>query len=232
MSGGKATLYGVGVGPGDPELLTLKAVRIIERCEAIAVPRTSRGATVALDIVRGAVNLEGKEIVYLDFAMSRDPSVVEEGHRVAAKRIVAQLEQGRDVAMLNLGDVSIFATYSRMKAMVEEAGYPTSRIPGVPSFCAAAAVLDCDLTPRMDAPLHIVPAGWGDLSGALALDGTKVVMKAGSDLPALKKLLKQMGSYEKASLVCDCGLPGQSVSRSLDDAEDEGSYFATMVVHP
>lgn len=228
----KATLYGVGVGPGDPELLTLKAVRTIERCGAIAVPRTSRGATVALDIVRGAVDLEGKTIVYLDFAMSRDPQVVEEGHRCAAGLIVEQLEQGRDVAMLNLGDVSIYATYSRMKDLVEAAGYPTSRVPGVPSFCAAAAALDCDLTPRMDAPLHIVPAGWGDLSGALALDGAKIVMKAGGDLPALKELLRRMGCYEKASLVRNCGLPGQSISRSLDDAEDEGSYFATMVVHP
>lgn len=229
---GRATLYGVGVGPGDPELLTLKAVRIIEQCEAIAVPRTSRGATVALDIVRGAVNLEGKTIVYLDFVMSRDPHVVAEGHRKAAGLIVEQLRQGRDVAMLNLGDVSIYATYSRMKELVEEAGYSTCRVPGVPSFCAAAAVLDCDLTPRMDAPLHIVPAGWGDLSGALALEGTKIVMKAGSDLPALKQLLRQAGSYEKASLVRNCGLPGQIVCRSLDDAEDEGSYFATMVVHP
>ena len=87
---GRATLYGVGVGPGDPELLTLKAVRIIEQCEAIAVPRTSRGATVALDIVRGAVNLEGKTIVYLDFVMSRDPHVVAEGHRKAAGLIVEQ----------------------------------------------------------------------------------------------------------------------------------------------
>lgn len=134
--------------------------------------------------------------------------------------------------MLNLGDVSIYATYSRMKELVEEAGYPTCRVPGVPSFCAAAAVLDCDLTPRMDAPLHIVPAGWGDLPGALALEGTKIVMKAGSDLPALKQLLRQAGCYEKASLVRNCGLPGQIVCRSLDDAEDEGSYFATMVVHP
>ena len=88
---GRATLYGVGVGPGDPELLTLKAVRIIEQCEAIAVPRTSRGATVALDIVRGAVDLEGKTIVYLDFVMSRDPHVVAEGHRKAAGLIVEQL---------------------------------------------------------------------------------------------------------------------------------------------
>lgn len=226
----KPMLFGVGVGPGDPELLTLKAVRTIERCEAIAVPRTARGATVALDIVRGAVDLAGKEIVYLDFVMSRDPKVVAQGHCDAADKIVAQLERGRDVAMLNLGDVSIYATYSRMKELVEEAGYSTCRIPGVPSFCAAAALLDVDLTPRMSAPLHIVPAGWGDLSGALQLEGTKVVMKAGSDLPALKEELRRTGRYEDAMLVRNCGLPGQSVAYSLDDAEDEGSYFATMVV--
>lgn len=230
--GDKAMFYGVGVGPGDPELLTLKAVRAIERCQAIAVPRTARGATVALDIVRGAVDLSGKEIVYLDFVMSRDPEVVRKGHEIAAAQVVEQLEMGRDVAMLNLGDVSIYATYSRMKELVEQAGFPTCRIPGVPSFCAAAALLDVDLTPRMDAPLHIVPAGWSDLSGALALEGTKVVMKAGSDLPALKEELRQAGCYEKAMLVRNCGLPGESAALSLDDAPDEGSYFATMVVRP
>lgn len=227
-----AVLYGVGVGPGDPELLTLKAVRIIQSCPVIAVPRTARGATVALDIVQGAVDLSGKTLVYLDFVMSRDPQVVADGHKAAAGLIVQHLGRGSDVAMLNLGDVSIYATYSRMKELVEQAGFTTCRIPGVPSFCAAAAALDADLTPRMDAPLHIVPAGWGDLSGALALEGTKVVMKAASALPKLKEELKAAGCYEKASLVRNCGLPGQSIAHSLDEAEDAGSYFATMVVRP
>ena len=228
----KGVFYSVGVGPGDPELITLKAVRTLERCPVVAAPQTKNGEMLALSIARQAVSLEGKTVVPLHFTMSRDKAQQHAAHLAAAQALRPHLDAGRDVAMLNLGDVSIYATYSRMKELVEEAGYPTCRVPGVPSFCAAAAVLDCDLTPRMDAPLHIVPAGWGDLSGALALEGTKIVMKAGSDLPALKQLLRQAGSYEKASLVRNCGLPGQTVCRSLDDAEDEGSYFATMVVHP
>ena len=70
------TFYGVGVGPGDPELLTLKALRTLEHCPVIAAPRTRSGEMLALDIVRQAISLEGKTILPLDFTMSRDPAVL------------------------------------------------------------------------------------------------------------------------------------------------------------
>ena len=228
----KGVLYGVGTGPGDPELLTIKAVRTIESCPVIAAPQTADGVMVALDIVRGAVDLTGKTVIPVRFSMTRDAERRAAEHASLVRELVAHLDAVRDVALLNLGDPSIYATFQRIAPDVRARGFEARAIPGVPSFCAAAALLDVDLTPRMDAPLHIVPAGWSDLSGALALEGTKVVMKAGSDLPALKEELRQAGCYEKAMLVRNCGLPGESAALSLDDAPDEGSYFATMVVRP
>ncbi len=68
----KGVLYGVGTGPGDPELLTIKAVRTIESCPVIAAPQTADGAMVALDIVRGAVDLTGKTVIPVRFSMTRD----------------------------------------------------------------------------------------------------------------------------------------------------------------
>ena len=74
------TFYGVSVGPGDPELMTLKAVRCLERCPVIAAPQTSGGQMLALDIAKGAVDLSGKTILPLHFAMSRDPAVLRASH--------------------------------------------------------------------------------------------------------------------------------------------------------
>ena len=104
------TFYAVGVGPGDPELMTRKACRILENCPVIAAPRTASGEMLALEIARGAVDLTGKEILPLEFAMARQISARKAGYRKAAERIATVLETGRDVAMVNLGDVSIYAT--------------------------------------------------------------------------------------------------------------------------
>ena len=132
--------------------------------------------------------------------------------------------------MPNIGDASIYATYTYLKAIVEEAGYPCPVIPGVPSFCAVAATLGQNLTPRMDTPLHIIPAGFEDLEGALAMEGTKVIMKAGKPLSRIKELLRSTGQYEKASLVENCGLESERIARTLDEASDKGAYFTTMIV--
>lgn len=223
-------LYGVGIGPGDPELLTLKAVRIIDQCPVIAAPQTESGARLALDIVTGAVDVKDKRILPLCFAMSRDKELMKKNHQKAAQDVIGELEKGNNVAMLNLGDVSIYSTFSYIKAYVQAAGYQTVMIPGVPSFCAVAAVLDENLTPKMDTPLHIVPAGFAEMSEALKLPGTKVIMKAGKPLAQIKNVLKKEGLYEKTSLVQNCGLPDEKVAHGLDEADENGGYFTTMVV--
>lgn len=227
-----AVFYGVGVGPGDPELITLKAIRTIESCSVIASPQTSGGGMMALDIARQTVSLEGKEILPLHFVMSRDKEELRRSHADAAQKIMYHLDAGQSVAMLNIGDVSIYATYSYMEQIIKSAGYHCQKIPGVPSFCAVAATLGENLTPQMDTPLHIVPAGFDDLEEVLGYHGAKVIMKAGKPLEQVKKTLREVGQYEKASLVQNCGLPDQCVAHTLDEAEENGGYFTTMVIRP
>ena len=86
----KGTFYGVGVGPGDPELITLKAVRAIERCPVIAAPETRGEKTLALDIARGVVDLTGKTILRMQFLMTRDKQALEESHRRQARQIIPE----------------------------------------------------------------------------------------------------------------------------------------------
>ncbi len=225
----KGIFYGVGVGPGDPELLTLKALRIIERCPVIAAPETRGEKTLALDIVRQAVNLEGKTILLLQFLMTRDKQALDQSHRRQAEKIMDYLKRGQDVAMLNLGDVSIYSTFSYLLEIVKQAGFEVRASPGVPSFCAVGALLQQSLT-EMSLPLHIIPAGCSGLEQSLALPGGKVLMKTGKALPQVRQALREQGLYEKASLVQNCGLPDQKICRSLDEAEDGVGYFTNIVV--
>ena len=225
----QGVFYGVGVGPGDPELLTVKALKTLEHCPVIAAPRTRSGETLALDIVRQAVSLEGKTILPLDFTMSRDPAVLRQSRLRAAEAIAAHLSAGRDTAMLNLGDVSIYATFGYLMDILTDRGYEAAMVPGVPSFCAVAARLGTSLT-TVSSPLHILPASGDALARQLDLPGTKVLMKSGRQLPRVAEALGQRGLLEKAAMVRDCGLPTEQVCRDLTHLPEDTGYFATVIV--
>lgn len=226
----KGTLYGVSVGPGDPELMTLKAVRCIEQCPVLAAPQTAAGRMLALDIAKGAVDVSGKTILPLHFAMSRDPEVLKASHAAAADAVRAHLDAGRDVALLNLGDVSIYATYGYLEEILTAQGYAAVRIAGVPSFCAAAARLGQSLTGGMEQPLTIAPGR--HVEQVLAAPGAKVLMKTGRRLPKTLDALRERGLLANSAMVCNCGLPDEAVFPALTDydpAQDAG-YFATILV--
>ena len=228
----KGTFYGVSVGPGNPELLTLQAVRLIRQCPVLAAPQTSSGQMLALDIARSALGeeLAGKTIVPLHFAMSRDPAVLAASHEQAAQAVRPFLDAGQDVAMLNIGDVSIYATFGYLQKLLQADGYATAMAAGVPSFCAAAARLNVPLTGGMDTPLTIAPGGWTGC--VLETPGTKVLMKSGRQLPALLDTLEQAGKLKNSALVCNCGLPDECIypDLSLERPRAQAGYFATVLV--
>ena len=222
-------LYGVSVGPGDPELLTLKAVKTLTACPVIATPRTAGEKTLALDIAAGAVDLGGKEILELDFPMTRDHEALRQSHRLAADALAARLDRGQDVAMVNLGDVSVYSTFAYLMTLLKGDGYEVVMIPGVTSFCAVAAALGESLT-TLHQPIHIFPASSGPTGEALALRGTKVLMKTGKSMPEVRAAIEAAGLRDKAMLEQNCGLPGEKVCKRLDEASDDISYFTTIIV--
>ncbi|MBQ3473451.1 MAG: hypothetical protein IJH35_05245 [Methanobrevibacter sp.] len=97
----KGTLYGVSIGPGEPELITLKALNIISNSKYIATPHTGTGDSLALSIVSQAIDLSDKEIMKLEFPMTKDKDILSKSHQVAADAIAEVLDTGNDVAMLN-----------------------------------------------------------------------------------------------------------------------------------
>ena len=221
-------LFGVSVGPGDPELMTLAAVRVIRECPVIAAPETKGDKTLALDIVRGAMDVSGKEILSIAFPMSRDKAVVEVNYDRIAAQLAARLAAGDDIALINLGDVSVYSTFSYIAERVAVRGFGVAVVPGVTSFCAVSAKLGVPLV-QYDETLHIVP-GSADLDAALALPGTKVLMKSGRGLGELVRRLEKKGLLQNASMIQNCGLANERVCRTIDPAEDSGDYYTTMIV--
>ncbi len=225
----KGRFYGVGVGPGDPGLVTLRAAEVIRACPVLAVPASGGERQLALEIARQAVpEAAEKELLLLDFPMIHDKARLRQSHDAAAAQVLAVLDTGRDVAMLNLGDPSLYATYSSIQERVLAAGgYEVITVPGVPSFCAVAARLNRSLT-KPHLPVHIIPGGYPGVEEALAAPGTKVLMKAGKEAARVQALLE--GRPHTARMVTDCGLPTEEVWEDLSQVEGARGYFSTILI--
>lgn len=224
MSG---TLYGISTGPGDPELITLKAVRIIEQCRTIAVPRTKGENTLALSIAEKSVNLRGKNILYLDFPMTSDKEKACDNYDRIAEMLCAELENN-DIALLNLGDVGIYSTFSNIAERVTSAGYTAEFVSGVTSFSAASSLFGIPLVSK-DEALTVIPYSNQELPDILRSPGTKVIMKTGSHAGELISLLRNMDLLEYTYIAENCGLHDERILKGTEPPEDFG-YFTVFIV--
>lgn len=224
MSG---TLYGVGVGPGDPRLLTFLAAETIEKCPVIAVPADGKEHAVSYRIACGAVKgIEKKECLNLSTPMTKDRKVLEENYERAAGRIIEKLEEGKDVAYLTLGDPTIYSTYIYIHRIVRKLGYKACIVNGIPSFCAVAASLGESLADRSE-QLHIIPSSY-DIEEAVELKGSKVLMKAASRISDVKQTLLEHGM--EGTMVENCGMPEENVYRRVEDMPKRASYYSIVLV--
>ena len=223
----RGTLYGVGVGPGDPELLTLKAVRILREADVIAVPDKGSGEKTAFRIVQEYV--ADKTILTCVTPMVRDQAVLDAAHDQIAADICALLEDGKNVAFITLGDPTVYATYMYIHRRVLSRGYEAVLVPGVPSFCAVAARLNTSLCEQSQR-LLIVPASHKDMEDCLNVDANLVFMKAGREIGALKEKLAEHGLLEHASLVANCGMEGEQVWEHFADMPENTGYFSVVLV--
>jgi precorrin-2/cobalt-factor-2 C20-methyltransferase len=224
MSRGK--IYGVGVGPGDPELMTLKAVRIIKENSLIAVPGKEPKESVAYKIARGAVpELENKELIAVNMPMVKDMELLKAEHKKGAAFLETYLDQGRNIVYLTLGDPTIYCTFSYLQHILEADGYEVELISGIPSFCAAAARLNLPLA-EWDEPLHIVPAVH-KTNDELNQSGNYVLMKSASHMKEVKELLIKSG--RRVNAVIDCGMESEKVYRSAADIPDDAGYFSLII---
>lgn len=223
----RGVLYGVGVGPGDPELLTRKAERILRSSPVLAVPDKGSGSKTAMGIIGELA--QGKELIDCAAPMVRDEAVLDAAYEDNANKVCAALDQGKDVAFITLGDPTVYSTYIYLHRKVVGRGYEARIIPGVPSFCAAAARLGEPLCEKAER-LMIVPASHGTVEDCLSLDANLVFMKAGREIGALKETLRAHGMLDRAGLVANCGLEGELVCPHLADLPEDTGYFSVVLV--
>ena len=223
-------LYGVGVGPGDPELLTLKALRLIKENEVIAVPGKDIRASVAYQIVKGAYeDLDKKTLIPVAMPMTKDPQVLKANHDKAADQVEDYLKKGKNVVFLTLGDTTVYSTYLYVHKRILERGYEAEIVSGITSFCAVAARLNMGLV-EADQPLHVIPATYKaqEMDEILQLPGTKVLMKTGKKMKQVKESIEKSG--QKAVMIENCGMPSEKIYRSAEEIPEDSGYYSLIIV--
>ena len=223
-------LYGVGVGPGDPELLTLKALRLIKDNEVIAVPGKEIQASVAYQIVKRAYEeLDEKTLIPVAMPMTKDPQVLKANHDKAADQVESYLKEGKNVVFLTLGDTTVYSTYLYVHKRILERGYEAEIVSGITSFCAVAARLNMGLV-EADQPLHVIPATYKaqEMDEILKLPGTKVLMKTGKKMKQVKESIEKSG--QKAVMIENCGMPSEKIYRSVEEIPEDSGYYSLIIV--
>jgi precorrin-2/cobalt-factor-2 C20-methyltransferase len=225
------TLYGVGVGPGDPELLTLKAARVIGATQVIVAPISRpNGESLALNTVAGLLQA-GHVVKKLLFPMVKDLEIRERHRAVAAQTILDSLQKGADVAFLTEGDPLIHSTFIYVLQHLPE-GTPVQVVPGVSSITAAAADAQWPLV-NADQRLAVLPATFDDASQLAALASqfdTIVLLKVHSTLDRWIDALADAGLADRAVLVERASMPEARVVRNVLSLRDRQVHYLSMLI--
>ncbi|MGH8563403.1 MAG: precorrin-2 C(20)-methyltransferase [Gammaproteobacteria bacterium] len=231
-----AILYGVGVGPGAPDLITLRAIDTIRRVPVLALPRGSDyGTSKAWEIVQPTIGqIAGQKRLLLTFPMSKDPERLRPAWERAFARIGAELDAGRDVAFLTEGDPSLYSTfiYLQDEARRRWPGVGIEVIPGVSSITAVPAATGVPLADGQER-IAILPGTYGlqDLVDILRRFDTVVLMKIGPELPRIIAALEQEGLLDRAVYVSRATMREQRIVRDLRAiGAERGDCFAMVVV--
>jgi precorrin-2/cobalt-factor-2 C20-methyltransferase len=228
MPAGSGRLYGLGVGPGDPELLTLKALRLLRAVPVVAYPAPDHGDSFARSIVAAWIERHQREIA-IPFPMRPGPPPVEI-YDGAAAALATELDAGHDVALLCQGDPLFYGSFINVFTRV--AGrYPIEIVPGVSSLTAAAAAAAIPLVSREDT-LAVIPATLDEdqIAARLAASDTAVIVKLGRHLPKVRRVLNRIGLLDSAVYVEHATLPTQHIALLSAIESAEAPYFSMILI--
>ena len=228
MSG---TLYGLGIGPGDPELITLKALRRLQAAPVLAYPAPETGDSLARQIVAPHLSGGQREIpIRMPMVAARFPA--REVYDRAAVEIGRELAAGHDVAVLCEGDPFFYGSFMYLFGRMADR-YPVEVIPGVSSLMACAAVLGAPLVARNDV-LTVVPATLeAAVLRARLADGAEAaaIVKVGRHLEKVRGLLRDLGLTDKARYVEHATMASQKILPLEQVGAGEAPYFSMILVH-
>lgn len=228
------TLYGLGVGPGDPELITVKAFRKLKETDVIAYPKKRKGSkSYAHRIVEAYFNPSEKEMLGLVFPMTKDKEILLKKWSETTETVFAELQQGKDVAFVTEGDPLLYSTFIHMMKLMKER-HPEVQIetvPGISSINGAASRLGLPLADG-DEHVAIVPAreDYEEMKKVLLENDCVVFIKVAKVIDFMIPLLKELNLLHKASVVTKVTSEEEIVwnIEELEGAELE--YLTLMVV--
>ncbi|MQM73441.1 MAG: precorrin-2 C(20)-methyltransferase [Eubacteriaceae bacterium] len=230
----KGKLYGIGVGPGDPELLTVKAVRAIESADVIISPTKKMGKpSIALQIAKPYIKPETK-LVVMDFPMlslSAERETLEKQWGENADQIQSMLNWGQNAVFLTLGDPMVYSTYSYVMEFLIDRGMAVETISGVPSFCSLAAHLNLPLT-QGEESLGVVGMTQTEEEVDAVLDAHQniVVMKVSANAKGLAKALRERHLEDHFVMISNIGMDSERVTRDIADLEKKVPYLSTVLI--
>jgi precorrin-2/cobalt-factor-2 C20-methyltransferase len=227
--------YGVGIGPGDPELLTLKAQRVLSSVPVIFVPKakiTDEGLALQI-LLNSVLKGSGAGLKELIFPMSKDPAVLKPAWESAREAILSELRLGRDCAFITLGDTAIYSTYMNVLAELHRAepGLVIQTVAGVSAFSEGAARLNLSLCEKAER-LAVLPclSEVEDMRADLERFDTVVLMKVGRRFGDLRELLRKMDLLKHSHLCLKLGSPGELVTSDLDAVDPEKVTYMSVVI--
>ena len=229
MSG---TLYGLGIGPGDPELITVKALRLLNAAPVIAYPAPEQGESLARSIVAPHLNGGGKKtevVIRMPLVAARFPAGAV--YDRAAEELGGHLEAGRDVAVLCEGDPFFYGSFMYLFGRMAER-FTVEVVPGVSSLTACAAVLGAPLAARNDV-LTVVPAPLDEAALKARLAGAEAVaiIKIGRHFAKVRRVLDELGLIHQARYVEHATMASQRILPLDAVAEEDVPYFSMILVH-
>lgn len=225
MSG---TLYGVGLGPGAPDLLTLRAARLIEGAKVIAYPALEDGASFARSIASGLIPEGAREIV-MKVPMTTERAPAQAAYDRGAAEITDALDAGEDVVVLCEGDPFFYGSFMYLFARLAPR-FEVVVVPGVTSIAAVAASAGKPLVARNER-LTILPGplSEAELTERIAGAESVAIMKVGRHLPKIRRVIEALGLTERATYVERASLP-EEVVLPLSEAPEAAPYFSTILL--
>ncbi|MBF0328052.1 MAG: precorrin-2 C(20)-methyltransferase [Nitrospirae bacterium] len=233
------TLSVIGVGPGDPELLTLKAVRLLKETSCICVPKgREEGSSLAMSIVEKAVDLTGKEIIEAHFPMRKTKlqgyeTELDAKWQQTVEEVSSRLLTGIDTVFITIGDPTFYSTffylYDRLLERIPSLN--VEFIPGISSINAAASRAKLCLA-LADEKIAVLPATYTeDLKQTIEEFDTVVLMKVHRVFFMVRNLLKDIGLLDKAHYIVRAGMEDEKIFDDLRKVNEEDlNYFSLIVV--
>jgi precorrin-2/cobalt-factor-2 C20-methyltransferase len=227
------TLYGIGVGPGDPELITVKAFRLMKECPVIAYPKKRMGGkSYALEIVELYIQPEEKTMLGLVFPMTKDPEVLDREWSRTVELCWEHLKEGRDIAFVTEGDPNLYSTFIHAARLFGERypEVPVRTVPGISSLLGAAASLGHPLADG-DEQVAIIPAteDRAAMKKAIVEHDTVIFIKVAKVIDMMVDILGELGLLRKASVITKATSPYEQIWRNVEELKGQELEYLTLM---